>query len=408
MAPDPELDLRMGKQFRMGCNCWRQTKLSWFRIRLFPCFLFLISPALNHGAERAVSQVDPVAPHTPAQSYIVRAAYDQNGLPQEYSLYFQANVCTDGVCLPVKVTMHWDLLGNFDRLETDPGWPLTKKGHEPFTAEDHQKLDRILHDEDSALGRYTPDALARKTPETAWIWDTQPDSENSAEVDGMTGATPLTIRQSVVAGAAYTTWTLWWWANGSISEQLRAFTIEEIDADLLKHMLDSRKQSYIEFVLQYLDEHPLTDGQLIDQVFELLQDTRWENIAPILVYLDKAVQDRDRFQKGLAEAFLAMKSVYRPRVLEVLMKEEKLSAETLNELVGSIDQLSYHQLNLVLQLLERYDWFNAKTEETVAGLLSSEDFFIARRAAEFLNNRPLTDDTRKALDRFKQRTAQRQ
>ena len=41
-------------------------------------------------------------------------------------------VCLDGVCKLVEVSMYWDALGFYKSLEYPEGKPLTKVEHEPF------------------------------------------------------------------------------------------------------------------------------------------------------------------------------------------------------------------------------------------------------------------------------------
>ena len=42
-------------------------------------------------------------------------------------------VCLDDVCKLVEVTLYWDEIGYYKRLEYPKGKPLTKLEHEPFT-----------------------------------------------------------------------------------------------------------------------------------------------------------------------------------------------------------------------------------------------------------------------------------
>ena len=115
-------------------------------------FTWLAVEAGDRTADFQVELSDPVAPTLPPRAYRVVQSCDENGFPAGYALTFTTHVCVDEQCRMVKVTMHWDALGYYERLEYPADTPLTKKKHVPFAAEDYAKLDQILKDRDSILG----------------------------------------------------------------------------------------------------------------------------------------------------------------------------------------------------------------------------------------------------------------
>jgi len=70
-----------------------------------------------------------------------------------YECILQTPVCNDTLCQIVKVKILWDLIGDFIRFDTLPGYPLTKYDHLPFSTDDYNKLQTTLEDGNSILGR---------------------------------------------------------------------------------------------------------------------------------------------------------------------------------------------------------------------------------------------------------------
>jgi hypothetical protein len=69
---------------------------------------------LHAGEKRTVFQViraDPVAPDAPSQQYEVLVMSDAAGSPAGYRLTVHVNVCNEGLCRMVHVTLYWDALG---------------------------------------------------------------------------------------------------------------------------------------------------------------------------------------------------------------------------------------------------------------------------------------------------------
>ena len=75
-------------------------------------------------------------------------------------------VCLDDVCKLVEVTLYWDAIGYYKRLEYPKGKPLTKLEHEPFTPDDYKKLDSILKDRTSILNDHSLGFLATENKDT--------------------------------------------------------------------------------------------------------------------------------------------------------------------------------------------------------------------------------------------------
>ncbi len=347
--------------------------------------------------EKTIHQVelaDPVSPSTPAIVHDVVLSKDRSGFPVEYALTFKAHVCTDGQCEVVEVTMVWNATGYFERLGCPPGRPLTKKEHAPFTAEDYAKLDRILKDRNSILGNWTLAFLERPM-------------ETGDGIDAVTGPTPTTVQDSVIQDAAYTTWALWHWANGEIVPQLRGITKQNCTPAYLNHLLVSGDRTYADFALDYVMEHHPSDLRFVESIFHILENGDRDQITRSLEFLSHAIPDKPKLHTRLIESCCRMRRADCPVILQKLAAEPDLPATTIEGLTGTLSQLPYFPIHLILRMLEERKFASEKTISDVAALLESDDFFIARRAYEHLAKQDLDVDTGNKVNAFRERNRDR-
>jgi hypothetical protein len=359
-------------------------------------FTWLAVEAGDRTAEFQVELSDPVAPTLPPRLYRVVQSTDENGFPAGYALTFTTHVCVDEQCRMVKVTMHWDALGYYERLEYPADTPLTKKKHVPFAAEDYAKLDQILKDRDSILGSQPLEIFGALVP--------QPEV---AGIDGWSGATPQAVKDAVVDDAAYTSWTMWRWANGEIVPKLRGLTEQRCTPDYLRHLLQSNDRRAVDFALKHITRHRPSDEQFVDDAFHVLETGDREQVSLSLQFLHRAMKDRRRLHDRLIDSYCRLNGNYSPLILDYLSSQEELPPGTLEGLTGILNQLPYFQIHLILRLLDKRAFFSEQVESDVAGLLDNPDFFIARRASEHLMKQQLGSETQRKLDAFRQRYRQR-
>ncbi len=348
--------------------------------------------------ETAICEVklaDPVAASKLEQVYCVVQSRDPNGFPVAYALSVKTHVCADNKeCKMVEVTMHWNALGYFERLECPADKPLTKKEHVEFDARDYAKLDRILKDRHSILGRHSLAFLVEPVPA-------------GQDVDAWTRPTPAAVQEAVVQDAAYTTWVMWRWANGEIVQKLRGLTEQSCTPGYLEHLLRGEDGRCVEFALKYVIEHHPSDVQFLDSVFHALEHGDGEHVSLALGLLNEAVKDKNTLHARLIESCRRMKSAYCPMVLAYFAAEADLPPTTLERLSGPLDRLAYFPVHLTLRLLQQRKFFSEKTESDVSRLLDSDDFFIARRACEYLMKQDVGNETKSKIDAFREQNRDR-
>ncbi len=208
----------------------------------------------------------------------VELVLDTNQLPEYYFSKIKTPVCEDSLCYLVKIDIYWDALGNFLDYETDSDTALTKFDHIKFTKEDHQKLKKILSNGESVLRDYAVETLL------------DPVAKKNSDVvaDAVAGATNTSIKDEVVEGALYSTYTLWHIVNGSIAQKIKAHSQTMFNKKLLDKMLSSNREQYQYYALNKIPSSKLAGythefigliksgiGNVPYFAIEKIQETAW-------------------------------------------------------------------------------------------------------------------------------------
>src|SRR3546814_5039171 len=64
------------------------------------------------------------------------------GFPVAYYRKINTDVCFDGKCRMLKVSLYWNVTGRFLGIELPPGEFLSKSDHEPFTLSEYYRMNR--------------------------------------------------------------------------------------------------------------------------------------------------------------------------------------------------------------------------------------------------------------------------
>jgi hypothetical protein len=341
---------------------------------------------------------DPVKPNEPAIDFRVELILDADGFPLEYRLPLFTGVCLDGQCNPLQADLFWDALGNYTRLEDDDAL-LTKGDHKPFTDSDYDRLDQILKDRWSILGTHPLDYFLVK-----------PADRSKLEVDGITAATPLSVKDAVVDQAAYTSWALWHWVNGSIVDRLHAETVARVDDDYLLHGLKSDERTLVGFALeQFLERSQKSEGpwSKVTHPGDNPDDLRPSTLRPLTpVFKDACfhiMENSSRTNCELALELLTESSVdpveVQGRLIALIGRNGGSSRLILSyferlpdpdpvvwvELAKQLKAITgYRDLDAAFALLEKHASGLPEVRASVAPLADSEDRFVARRAEEFM------------------------
>ncbi len=346
-----------------------------------------------------IELTDPVYPEEAKRQYTLNAHPDAAGFPSGYSMKLVNKVCLDDVCKLVEVTLYWDAMGFYERLEYPERRPLTKVEHDPFTPADYEKLDSILKDRKSILNDHSLGFLATENDDS--------DSAEDDDLDGVSKATPGAVKEAVVKDAAWTTWVLWKYANTEIVPMMQAMTESRCSPEYLQHLLDSKDWRKIEFAIHYLLKQKPVTAQYLDEVATLLPSADIDHIELAMEYIQQASPDKNTGYRKLIGVLGALDEFNAGLVIELLESDEQLEEEILEELTSSLEQQDYYPIHLALRLVESRKFFSQEVEANLVKLLQSKDFFIARRASEFLSGQKLSASASEKLRAFREEHASR-
>ncbi len=185
---------------------------------------------------------------------------NSNQIPYRYKAEIDMPVCTDTLCANVVLKIYWDLAGNYLGYDTVFGNPLTKFDHLKFDEADYLKLDQILKNRNSMLRILNKEDLVDKSVKV-----------KSNVVDAVTGATPKTVKNSVVEGAVYSSFTLWHFVYGAIKNKIAGYTLEIYSEPISLQLLLSDNYETQLFALRKLSEK---DFELhSDLLFEVIRQS---------------------------------------------------------------------------------------------------------------------------------------
>ena len=188
---------------------------------------------------------------------------------------------------------------------------------------------------------------------------------------------------------------------------LRKMTESGCSEKYLNHLLDSKDWRKIEFVLKYCLKQKSVTDQYIDKVVKLLPSAGIDDIELAIKYIQQASPDKNTGYRKLLSIQAALNEYNASMVIELLEADKKLDHEILEELTSTLEEQDYYPIHLALSLVESRRFFSKKIEANILKLLKAKDFFIARRASEFLAKQKLSASAKKTLEAFRGKHADR-
>jgi hypothetical protein len=184
-----------------------------------------------------------VAFHFLTQDSVVAIVYevlDADSNLEMYKARIKTPVCENKVCYEVELIFYWDLIGNFKKYELVAGKSLTKLEHKPFSDADYQKLSEILSNKYPAFINLKKDELITKVV--------------TGDIDGVSGATVAAIKGQIVPGAAYSCYTLWHIANGTVADSIKKHTRNRLNENIVRKLALMKNNEAHYFLINSLND----------------------------------------------------------------------------------------------------------------------------------------------------------
>ena len=352
--------------------------------------------ATNEEAPTVVEQqldiVRPGAPETADEVFILSQHLDDKKQPDSYSMWVDSVVCREKHCDVVKVRIHWDALGRYQRFEVAQGSILTKLDHKPFTRRDLEKLHTILLNKKSPLGEVEKEAMTGKE---------QKKSESSA-LDGVSGATILALKNDVILGAGYTCYDLWHIANGAVVDPIQERTGKDSSVEVLKNYLNSENLLENKFAIESLQKRNIGNAAISKQVMVRALHGDKALVLPAMAYFKETSPSKMDYRKSLLEFFNKASSRQRVLFLKNLLSEPPRVApefyEALSEDLANLE--TFYETQLFFRLCEKQKISPAVMIPHALKLLSHKNFFVQRRAFEYLDSKPCSPEVKAVLDDY--------
>ncbi|WP_051568378.1 hypothetical protein [Crocinitomix catalasitica] len=295
----------------------------------------------------------------------------KDGMPTEYVSDIFTPVCTSSDCMPIRIRIYWDFAGNYVRYELPENEILTKIDHLPFTAEDYLQLDKILKDPNSRLKDFNMDELV------------QPGQAKS-EVDGVTGATDVALKNSFVPGALYSCYTLWHLVHTHAQSEILNYSNQFIFKQYPLNYFTANSNAASQLAALAYQIENTTDNSSIDQQLINIIDSADTQLALIVIQL---VPDNSLSHANMQETLL---NHYGKTNLDITKTEiiKRLKTETLSlSAIEILSQQLLHQMpyfETSVEILDQQTQWSAKTSATILTLINQTSHLKQKESLYYL------------------------
>lgn len=324
-------------------------------------------------------------PDSTTRTLTVRQTID--GEPIEYAMDVRSVACLDTECRIITVRLFWDPLGAYTRYELPPGSNLTKNDHVVFNRDDHRRLHRLLSDPQSLVERVDPQELleAQQPADAAQPFDWRNPEYGVDGADAATTPTPVDLEPLVVPGAAYTSLTLWHWANGQVPVHIRRITRETASRRQLLQWLGGTSRDDVRFALEALAHRRMFDDATIAAVLARCRNSGpW--MEPAWRYLTSATPEPAKRLKVYESLIAAEPVSVRTFVLEKLADEKAIPDAWHDALADFPDRFeTYYEFHLFLDLLSTRKLRAPQIIEALSTHLRHPNPAIRRAVREFVH-----------------------
>lgn len=303
---------------------------------------------------------------------------EKTGESNHYYIDVESVSCGTNECKVVPVRIYFDELGYYQGIKVWRGNKLEKAKGKRFRKADYSKLDEVLQNEESVLGRVDKDKLVEQQ------------TDLDGEVDAVTAATtPALPEDSYVKGAVWTCYTLWHWVNSNLKQNIRNITANTKSEAQLLVFLDGEEEIYRIFALEQLIRLRRYDAKTSELVLRAANDSGSNEQKLIIAYFEGA--GSEVYFDGmlsLLEESIKVRNLCLNSLLSVEKEMENNYCIPLSKLIKSLK--TFQEIDVMLNILEKYNCNNADVNNEVFKLLDQDNILIGRRAYWFLKDKKLS------------------
>lgn len=297
---------------------------------------------------------------------------DQEDRPVYYARPIRTSVCFDDKCRLLDISLYWNITGRYLGFELPPGEFLSRQDHEAFTPADYERLNELLANEQLPFADLSFEALIRQSV---------PEQDS---VDAVSGATSQEIKAYVVAGAAYTTYTMWRILYGATQDSVMLHTEQALQPELMQLLLNSEVAADRLWGLARLHRLAELSPTIEEQVLEMISGADYNLAYTAINGLQAQHLSTPRLQSGLVAAYPEVGYSLKKPLLQKLLEADTLSQDVIQQSWELLPDVTGDQLNVLLDLYRRHAARDVPTARAVAQLLEVNNSYITQKAYRYL------------------------
>lgn len=304
----------------------------------------------------------------------------KEGIPIAYFRKITSNVCFDNKCRLLDIILYWNITGRYLGFEIPKGEFLSKSDHEPFTADEYQRMSEILADSLSALRGFSYNELVPKS------------NPELAKVDAISSATAPNVLEYVVKGAVYTTYKLWHFVYGTTQDEVEKLTVKEVSPNLLLKILESPDLSDKVWALNHAGEYLSQDSRLRTAIFALIDNKDYNLAERAINAVNLKATASDTLQLLLVDKLKKSNYALKKLLLNKLKEASPLSLQVKKSLAQQLKSLNGELVGNVLDIFKKQNVNDVETCRIIAELLENDNTFISQKAYTFLKSLKIQDN----------------
>ena len=303
---------------------------------------------------------------------------DENGLSIWFSRYFFKDVCMTRQCRMIRLWLFWDGAGNYLGMHLFDDDPLTKSDHTNFSEADYDKLDGILHDNQSILKELSPDDL-----------EIEIESDNPDPVDAYTSATLPALSEVVVQDAVYTCHTLWHTVYGHTGDAIHELLLQRTSPTYLEYLFAHADPTFSSLAIKLTAKYPEYHERFYPLIANAIKSENLELSKLALAYFQPGMIKDAQVQLSLAGVIAYVSPHNKNEIIWKLIDVNETGPDVLVQLFELFEnnEIGVGSLNLLFRLIQAEHLEDQRITFILDKLASSENAYIRNLTNNYLNHK---------------------
>lgn len=299
-----------------------------------------------------------------------------------YRAEIETEVCREGLCELAKINLYWDEVGNYLKFDLPESKELTKWDHIPFNSKDYQKLNDILGNPNSKLRDYTFNEINDVI---------ESGNKIDQEVDGLSRATPVMLSNTVVEGAALSSYTFWHIVYGASMDTIKQHVKEKTDKKYICQKLRSTEGNIQIWAIKKSKELFQTEDSIGFEVMQLISEPDLKVAREALRFFSDSQLEKKDIQKKLMNQFHKSNPAIKLDILERQKQLKTIHPETFNFLLTEFleERIGVLAFSSIMEIAQSVKEPSEQSFKIMLELLLYDNYYVGRKAYDFVLEHPL-------------------